>query len=171
LGVDGLGRLVDHLEATHHRYLWTELPRLSALVSKVVRVHGERHPELRAVRRRFEVLRAELEPHLATEERVLFPIIRQVVTSSASAALRRGSLGHPILVMLAEHDRAGELLAGLRRLTDGFQPPADGCASYRACYAALADLEADIHLHVHKENNVLFPAIVRLQEQRPGVLL
>ena len=70
--------------------------------------------------------------------------------------------------MLAEHDRVGELLAELRRLTDGYRPPADGCASYRACYAGLAELEADTHLHVHKENNVLFPAVVRLEERLAG---
>ena len=64
--------------------------------------------------------------------------------------------------MLAEHDRAGELLATLRRITDGYQPPADGCASYRALYAGLAELEADLHLHVHKENNILFPRAARL---------
>jgi regulator of cell morphogenesis and NO signaling len=67
--------------------------------------------------------------------------------------------------MLAEHDRAGELLATLRRITDGYQPPADGCASYRALYAGLAELEADLHLHVHKENNLLFPAVVILEQR------
>ena len=163
-----VGDLVDHLEATHHRYLWGELPRLSALADKVVAVHGDRHPELRDVRRRFEELRAELEPHLAKEERVLFPMIRQSVASRASATIQW--LGPPISVMLAEHDRAGALLAELRRLTDGYRPPPDDCASYRACYAALADLEADTHLHVHKENNLLFPAVVRLREQVLGVL-
>ena len=69
----------------------------------------------------------------------------------------------PISALLVEHYRAGQLLATLRRLTDGYRPPADGCASYRTCYAALAELEADIHLHVHKENNVLFPAVIALE--------
>jgi iron-sulfur cluster repair protein YtfE (RIC family) len=44
--------------------------------------------------------------------------------------------------MLSEHDAVGDLLAKLRRLTDGFTPPADGCASYVACFAAMAELEA-----------------------------
>jgi len=143
--------LVDHLETTHHAYLHAELPRLHALVDKVTGVHGVRHAELVDVRAAFAALRDDLEPHLQKEERILFPLIRELAT--------------PISVMLAEHDRAGELLATLRRMTDGYQPPADGCASYRALYAGLAELEADIHLHVHKENNLLFPAVVILEQR------
>jgi regulator of cell morphogenesis and NO signaling len=74
-----------------------------------------------------------------------------------------GSIRNPIRVMLAEHDTAGELLATLRSLTGGYVTPADGCASYQMLYAGLAELEADTHLHIHKENNVLFPAVVTLE--------
>ena len=157
--------LVDHLEATHHAYLHAELPRLHALVDKVTGVHGARHAELVDVRAAFVALRADLEPHLLKEERVLFPMIRELATAAAPPSFPCGPLANPISVMLAEHDRAGELLATLRRLTDGYQPPADGCASYRALYAGLAELEADIHLHVHKENNLLFPAVVILEQR------
>jgi regulator of cell morphogenesis and NO signaling len=161
----GVTELVDHIEATHHRYLWDELPRLSALVDKITGVHGDRHRELAAVQRCYEELRADLEPHLMKEERVLFPMIRQLARSDTAPAFHCGRIANPISVMLAEHDRAGELLAELRGLTGGYQTPADGCASYRACYAALADLEADTHLHVHKENNVLFPAVLDLESR------
>ncbi len=146
------GALADHLEATHHRYLDEELPRLSALVAKVVGVHGDRHPELHQVRDAYEELRADLEPHLRKEERVLFPLIRNGVRGDA--------LRGPIGVMDAEHDRAGDLLALLAALTNDYTPPPDGCASYVALYEGLARLEADTHLHVHKENNVLFPAVL-----------
>ena len=70
----------------------------------------------------------------------------------------------PIRTMLAEHDRAGELLAELRVTTGGYAVPDDGCASYRSLYERLAALEADTHQHVHKENNVLFPAVLREAE-------
>ncbi|MET0913174.1 MAG: iron-sulfur cluster repair di-iron protein [Acidimicrobiales bacterium] len=157
--------LVDHLETTHHAYLHAELPRLHALVDKVTGVHGGRHAELADVGAAFVALRDELEPHLRKEERVLFPMIRELATATASPSFHCGTLANPISVMLAEHDRAGELLATLRRMTDGYRPPADGCASYRALYAGLAELEADLHLHVHKENNLLFPAVVILEQR------
>ena len=156
--------LVDHLEATHHAYLHTELPRLTPLADKVADVHGARHPELAAVRDTYAELRAELEPHLMKEEQILFPLIRELVASAGTAEAHCGSLElGPIRVMMMEHDRAGELLAELREATGGYEVPDDGCASYRALYEGLAELEADTHLHVHKENNVLFPAVIALE--------
>ena len=155
--------LVDHLESTHHRYLWDELPRLTALMDKVRSVHGARHPELVEIGDRLAELVAELEPHLLKEERVLFPMIRELATATTAARFHCGSLRNPISVMLREHDQAGELLATLRQLTAGYTPPADGCASYTALFRGLAELEADTHLHVHKENNVLFPMVVQLE--------
>jgi regulator of cell morphogenesis and NO signaling len=162
----GAGELVDHLEATHHTYLHEELPRLTALVDKVVGAHGTRHPELLDVAAAYAELRAELEPHLAKEEQVLFPMIRELASSADVPAFHCGTLQNPISVMLVEHDRAGELLGTLRTLTDGYETPPDGCASYEALFAGLADLEADTHLHVHKENNLLFPAVMALEVRR-----
>jgi regulator of cell morphogenesis and NO signaling len=158
-------QLVDHIEATHHTYLWDELPRLTALMDKVQSVHGGRHPELDDVADCLAELRADLEPHLAKEERVLFPMIRQLATDTASAAFHCGSIRNPIVVMMREHDNAGELLTRLRRLTGDYQPPVDACASYDALYRGLEELEADTHLHIHKENNVLFPMVVALEDQ------
>lgn len=165
----GVADLVDHVVATHHRYLWNELPRLTALVDKVAGAHGGRHPELADVARILAALRADIEPHLTREEQVLFPMIRELAGADGPTSFRRGSLARPISVMLVEHDRVGELLAELRTTSDGFTVPADGCASFQACYQGLADLEADIHLHVHKENNLLFPAVVRLEQERAGM--
>ena len=162
--------LVDHLESTHHRYLWDEMPRVTALVDKIVSVHGARHPELEEVASCFGQVRADLEPHMLKEERMLFPMIRELATSTGMPAFHCGSLRNPISVMLSEHDAVGDLLARLRRLTDGYTPPADGCASYAACFAAMAELEADTHLHIHKENNVLFPLVVRLEVERAATV-
>jgi regulator of cell morphogenesis and NO signaling len=159
----GPAELVDHLEATHHAYLREALPRLEALAVKVETVHGERHAELHEVRRLTMALRADLEPHLLKEERILFPMIRELAASSASPTFHCGTLANPIRVLLLEHDQVGVLLAETRATTGGFEVPADGCASYQALYDGLAELEQDTHLHVHKENNVLFPAVLALE--------
>ena len=157
--------LIDHLESTHHRYLWEELPRLSALVTKIASVHGERHPELSAIAECYEKVRADLEPHLIKEERVLFPMIRELAVAQSVPSFHCGTLRNPISMMLREHDAVGELLAQLRQLTGDYQVPADGCPSYKACFAGLAELEADTHLHIHKENNLLFPMVVRMESE------
>lgn len=158
--------LVEHLVSTHHRYLWDELPRLNALVDKVLGVHGDRHPELVEIARCFSSIRADIEPHLAKEERVLFPAIHQLADVSTEATFGFGSIGNPISVMLREHDDLGGLLRELRSLTNDYTPPADGCESYSALFAGLEQVEADTHLHIHKENNVLFPQVIELEQQR-----
>lgn len=157
--------LVAHLERTHHRYLWDEMPRLTALAERVRSVHGDRHPELAEIAVCYGVLRADLEPHLLKEEQVLFPMICELATAQKAPDFHCGSLKNPISVMLAEHDAVGEILERLRELTDGYETPADGCASYAALYSGLRELEADTHLHVHKENNLLFPAVVALEQE------
>ena len=164
----GARELVDHLESTHHRYLWEELPRLSALVARIVSVHGERHLEIHAIAACYEELRADMEPHLLKEERVLFPMIRELDSAQSMPAFHCGTLQNPISMMLIEHDAVGELLARLRQLTNGYQSPADGCTSYVACFAALAELEVDTHLHIHKENNLLFPMVDRMERSLAG---
>lgn len=157
--------LVVHVDTVHHRYLWDEMPRLSELAAKVASVHGGRHPELLDVARVYEALRAELEPHLVKEERVLFPMIA-ALAKGGSVAAHCGTIQAPISVMWSEHDAAGDLLAELRLLTLGYQVPDDGCASYRLLYAGLEEMEHDVHLHIMKENNRLFPLAVELEMAR-----
>jgi regulator of cell morphogenesis and NO signaling len=146
--------LVDHIESTHHQYLHTELPRLSALAAKVRDAHESRHPELVRVQADVERLRADLEPHLRKEELILFPMIRARAASGAG-----DGVGAPIAVMEREHEITGTILADLQEVTDGFRLPPDACRSYEALYGGLSALVADVHLHVHKENNVLFPMV------------
>jgi len=154
-------RLSEHIEQVHHTFLHEELGPVAALAAKVLAVHGARHPELAEVARLVAELRADLEPHLAREEQVLFPAIRALAGGRTTFAF--GSVRNPIAMMRVEHDRAGELLAGLRSATGGFAVPDDGCASYRALYERLEALEADTHLHVYKENWALFPAAEALE--------
>lgn len=160
--------LVDHLEATHHAYLHVELERLHRLMDKVEAVHGERHPELAEIRSVYVRLRADLEPHLLKEERVIFPMIRELAAATGLPDVDCGSLPAHISAMLDEHDLAGELLARLRTLTADYTPPSDGCASYGTLFAQLEQLETDTHLHVHKENHLLVPAVLVMEDTARG---
>lgn len=150
-----LSDLADHIEATHHAYLREELPRLSGLLSKVARVHGKAAPWIVEVKEVFDALRPELEAHLVKEEEVVFPLIRAL--EQGAPLPDATSLGDdPIHLMEDEHDEAGEALARMRALSKGFTPPEGACGSFRAVLSGLADLEKDMHQHVHKENNILF---------------
>ena len=164
----GVADLVDHIVSVHHDYLYAELPAVSALGAKVLAAHGDRHRELVYVVAAYEALRADLGPHLLKEERVLFPMIRELAASPTTPAFHCGRLANPIGVMLLEHDTTGEFLSSLREITENFAVPDDACASYRSLMERLAALEADTHLHIHKENNVLFPAVLELEAERGG---
>jgi regulator of cell morphogenesis and NO signaling len=155
-GLDLVG-MVDHIEATHHAFIREALPRLEDRIAKVVAAHVGSHPELHDVRSAFETLSADLGPHLMKEENVLFPICRELVAATRPTSFHCGSIGNPIRVMEMEHDSVGQILRQLRSLTDGYAIPEDACNSYRALYAELVEFEEDLHLHIHKENNLLFP--------------
>jgi len=153
----GLADLADHIEQTHHAYLREELPRLDFMTKKVAAVHGDHEPRLHAIRETFVAFRDELTSHMMKEEQVLFPMIRQIEQADGPLQFHCGSLANPIRMMEHEHDNAGNALEQFRELTDGYAPPDWACNTFRAMYDAFAALEPDMHQHVHKENNVLFP--------------
>ncbi|MCK5125607.1 MAG: iron-sulfur cluster repair di-iron protein [candidate division Zixibacteria bacterium] len=158
-----LTELADHIEATHHSYLNNELPRLNNLMEKVVKAHSERHPELAKVAETLKALTEELTQHLAKEEEILFPIIRQM-EANGDTKFHCGEVANPIRVMEMEHSNAGNALASLKLLTNDYKAPVDGCKTYQALLAGLAELEFDIHQHILKESSILFPGAIALEE-------
>ncbi|MBD3297131.1 MAG: iron-sulfur cluster repair di-iron protein [candidate division Zixibacteria bacterium] len=159
-----LTELADHIESTHHAYLRSELPRLHALTRKVSEVHGGRDARLRNVHLTLCALADELTSHMMKEERILFPIIRQMESGVTDAAAHCGTMAAPIRQMEHEHDQAGSALSDLRELTEGFAPPEWACNTYRAMLDALDTFEKDMHRHIHKENNVLFPRAMQMEQ-------
>jgi regulator of cell morphogenesis and NO signaling len=157
-----LGLLLDHILETHHEFLWREMPRLRALLDKVEAKHGSDHPDLfpevgTLVRRLF----GELDPHMMKEEEILFPAIRSL-EAGRDTPFGCGAIEGPVQVMEMEHEQAGEVLRRLREVTHGYEAPADACPSFRALYAGLADLEADLHRHIHLENHFVHPRALQL---------
>ena len=159
-------RLVDHVVLTHHAYVRSALPRIATYLTKLVQVHGTRHPELATVAGHFEALGQELMQHMMKEERVLFPYVRELAAERCVAPSPFGTVENPIRMMEREHEEAGALMDAIRTLTDTYTVPADGCATYRVCLEELAQFERDLHRHVHLENNVLFPRAVELESAR-----
>ncbi|MCC7476050.1 MAG: iron-sulfur cluster repair di-iron protein [Pirellulales bacterium] len=160
-----LTELCDHIEQTHHAFLRRELPRMFALANKVASVHGSQDPRLAQVRDVLGGFIEELSHHMMKEEQVLFPIIRQIDSESGPHAFHCGSIANPIRQMELEHRDAGNALQQHRELTDDYTPPDWACNTYRALLDALAELERDMHQHVHKEESVLFPAALQREQE------
>ena len=149
-----LSELAEHIVQKHHGFVRRESRRLLELSQKVQAVHGASHPELHQIGKLFGELACELADHLLKEERLLFPLIKELESGGQTASY---GVQFPIRRMMAEHAGAGESLTGIRSLSGGFEPPADACLSFRALYHGLEAFERDLHRHIHLENNILFP--------------
>jgi regulator of cell morphogenesis and NO signaling len=165
-----LADLIAHINGAHHVYIRAESPRIETLAGKVVGVHGKNHPELLEVQNLFSGLAEELSVHLMKEEQVLFPFIVRMeeaaIAGEPAPPAMFGTVANPVRMMMQEHDGAGYAIKRLREITKDYAVPADACISYATLYAALKAFEADIHQHIHLENNILFPRAVALEEKK-----
>jgi regulator of cell morphogenesis and NO signaling len=167
LAAGSLTDLLRHIMDNHHEYIRRELPRLTLLMGKVKNAHGANHAELARVEQVFQALAADLMPHLMKEEQILFPFIQQMDQGAVGSSCF-GSVQSPIRVMEMEHDAVGAMLLELRELTQNYTAPADGCATFQALYAGFQELEADLHLHIYLENQVLHPRATAMEASLRG---
>jgi regulator of cell morphogenesis and NO signaling len=163
-----LGDLISHITNTHHKYTHDGIARLTPLFAKVCSAHKANHPELVDLRDVFTGLTQELTVHLMKEEKVLFPYILRmeeaVIEKAPILPPPFGTVQNPVAMMEHEHDSAGHALRAMREISHGYAAPADACVSYQTLYKALAELEADLHQHIHLENNILFPRAIEMEK-------
>lgn len=149
------GFLCDYIVNTHHKYVLKSLPELVMYTEKIASVHGERHPELALVADLFSGINKELLQHMKKEEEVLFPSIKEALNSGSEKA--KATIISEISRLSGEHEFAGGAMDRINVITDNYQVPADGCNTYHVTFKLLHQFEDDLHMHVHLENNILFP--------------
>ena len=161
--------LADYILNTHHSYVRKIIPDLRSYASKVASVHGSHHPELFAISQLTDEVCTELSSHMIKEENVLFPYIKQLVAAKNNGNPLPGktfnSVQSPINIMEHEHEVVGNKLEQIRKLSNNFSLPEDACASYSYLYKTLEEFENDLHIHVHLENNILFPKALELEKK------
>jgi len=167
---EALADLVAHITSTHHKYTRSEIARLAPLLEKVRSVHGQNHPELQSIQTSFLGLADELTMHMMKEEMMLFPYIvrmeESVIEGQPILPPPFGTVQNPVSMMMHEHDSAGDALRAMRQASGGYAAPADACVSYQTLYRTLAEFEADLHQHIHLENNILFPRAIAMEQGR-----
>lgn len=163
-----LDRLAAHIVSKHHSFVAEQTPEILRLLDKVSTRHGDAHPELHEINSIFKAVAGELVMHMKKEELMLFPAIKHLAAVERGDAIYRtppfGSVAHPIVMMEHEHENAGGGLDRVRSLTNNYVLPEGACMSYAHTYQLLDAFEQDLHLHVHLENNILFPKAVALEE-------
>ncbi|MCA9294149.1 MAG: DUF542 domain-containing protein [Phycisphaerales bacterium] len=160
--------LADHLEQTHHVYARETLDRLDTLISKCVAAHGDEEPRLAQLQSTVAALTEDMHDHFIREERVLFPWLRRLERKTEIQGGPPWSVRRPIDCMVHDHDDVGEAFRRIHELTDGLTAPEGACSTWTQCYRLLGDLERDTHRHIHKENNILFPAGIAAEERLGG---
>jgi regulator of cell morphogenesis and NO signaling len=164
-----LDLLADYIEKKHHRYVQDKTLEIQPYLDKICRVHGEHHPELFEIKNEFNASAGELAAHMKKEELILFPFIRKMVKakqeSSNVVAAHFGTINNPIQMMMDEHTVEGNRFKRIEELSNNYTPPQDACNTYRVSFALLKEFEQDLHLHIHLENNILFPKAIEMEKE------
>lgn len=152
--------LCDYIVNTHHKTVLRLLPQIVPYTQKIAEVHGANHPELLEIEHLFAQINTELLQHLAHEEEVLFPAIKELLKENNETA--KATIVSGITRMKDEHEFAGGAMDQINVLSKGYKVPEDGCNTYRVTYKLLEEFEDDLHVHVHLENNIVYPKALAL---------
>ena len=152
--------LCDYIVNTHHQTVMKLLPELTFYTQKIAEVHGDNHPELPEIANLFAQVDTELRQHLCNEEEVLFPAIREVLKTNSAES--KATIISEITRMTGEHEFAGGAMDKINELSHRYVVPDDRCNTYRVAYMLLEQFEDDLHIHVHLENNILYPKAMKL---------
>ena len=161
--------LIDYIINNHHQYIRRMIPLIAEYGRKAAVAHGENHPELLKISEIFAVVYKDLRQHMLKEEQILFPFIKQIVQAKKNNGHAEkpyfGSVQHPIRMLEAEHENAGDGFIEIKQLSKDYKIPADACPTYSAFYNGLMEFEKDLHKHIHLENNILFPKAIVLENE------
>jgi regulator of cell morphogenesis and NO signaling len=164
-----LDLLADYIEKKHHRYVVEKTAEILPYLDKICRVHGGRHPELIEINEHFNKTAGELAMHMKKEELILFPFVRKLAKAKQEGsnviAPPFGSVQNPIESMMQEHTNEGDRFRKIEELSNNYTPPQDACNTYGVTLGLLKEFEQDLHLHIHLENNILFPKAIELEKE------
>ena len=164
-----LDLLADYIEKIHHSYVQEKTIEIQPYLDKICKVHGEHHPELLEIKEEFNASAGELAAHMKKEELILFPFIRKMTKAKLENtkvdAAHFGTVKNPIQMMMNEHTVEGNRFRKIEELSNNYTPPLDACNTYRVSFALLKEFEQDLHLHIHLENNILFPRAIEIEKE------
>ncbi|MCC6282041.1 MAG: DUF542 domain-containing protein [Saprospiraceae bacterium] len=164
--------LLEFIVHTHHNYIRETLPKLLLLSEIVIEKDSDNHPEMRPVSILLKELDQCVKQHLVSEEYALFPYLLEMELARNNKqyfiAAENGRLEKPIHAIVKDHYRTVRNLKKIRELSQYFQPPHGACRECVIWYQLLREFDADMRLHIHLENNILFPRALALEAELSG---
>lgn len=161
-----IGLLAEYIEKKHHAYVETKIPEIKSYLNKIKGVHGKTHPELIEINQLFTASTGELTAHMKREELILFPYIKKLELAVQQNIPLQSKLfatvENPIAQMMEEHETEGDRFRKIEKLSNQYTPPSDACGTYKVSFALLKEFQDDLHLHIHLENNILFPKAIEM---------
>ena len=158
--------LVDYIIKTHHDFAKKNAVIIYTLAQKVAYRHSDNHPELLTLNKIIFLFLHDLLNQMSNEERPLFPCIRQTAKDKRNSKINSisQSLKEKIKLLQNEHAKSFTYLKALRQVTNNFGIPSDACNSYKALFEKMKELEDDLNMHFHLEDDILFPNALLLTE-------
>lgn len=147
--------LMDYIYNNHHNYIRDKGPLIKNLLNKIEQVHGRKHPELKEINNLFNEIDKEINDHLIEEETTLLT----EKNYSEYDENKKNNLINLIETAILDHEKEGIKIKELIKLSDNFKTPTDACTTYKLAFNELKNYIEDLLIHIHLENNILFPKI------------
>lgn len=161
--------LIEYILNNHHQYIHKMIPVISDLVRKISDELGEKYSDIISIARTFSVVYKDLKQHMLKEEQILFPYIKQLVSLKDSGNKSEkpyfGMIENPIGMMNSDHKNALDEFYNLQKITNNFTSPENANDTVTILFNKLKDFGKDLHLHIHLENNILFPKSIALEKE------
>lgn len=153
--------LINHIIRHHHWYTWAELPRLEQQLGKLLQsFHPEYPNSLLLLSGVFRGLRQELEDHMMKEQTQVFPLMTALEASSRTVSQEnRSLLRSAIAGLVHEHELSWQALKEMQEITRAVAGDIGKSRDGGLLLEALQEFERDLHVHIHLENNILFPRV------------
>ena len=153
-------RLSTYILRHHHKFTEKKVTFIKHSLSKLVGLFGEGYPDLLEIRKAFDALSLYLTVHMKHEEFIVFPYIHKLARDRGHRVNTFQAIERPISAMKEDHDYEVLALKKIGALTNNYRAPGKSDYAIAVTFAAMKELEEDLKMHMHLENNLLFPKAI-----------
>ena len=159
-----LTELSVYILKTHHKFAESKVTFIRHTLARLVRENGDRDRRIPELQDAFNDLCVYLTVHMRHEELVIFPFIRKLGRNRLALSAISTDVVQPIRAMQEDHCQEVATLRRIALLTRNYTITSKGDYALQVTYAAMRELERDLKIHMHLENNILFPRALSLAE-------